>query len=129
MAPCLAIYWHPNCTSLWNVFVRESLSRDDARAPSRSCAQARVHLHVRAAQHGACPDESEHMSTLLATSLLAWCPDCPTARDARIMFFENNFLTNLAFALAPFVVTLAVVVSLLRSIRQRPSQGRDHAKN
>lgn len=86
-------------------------------------------LHVRAAPHGDCPDENEHMSTVLVGSLLAWCPDCPTARDARTMFFENNFLTNLAVALAPFAVTLAVVVWLVRSIRQRPSQGTGHAQD
>lgn len=86
-------------------------------------------LHARAAPHGVCPDESGHMSTLLVTSLLGWCPDCPTARDARTMVLENNLLTNLAFALAPFVVTLAVVGWLVRLIRQRPSQGTGHARD
>lgn len=59
----------------------------------------------------------------MALAARAACPDCPPVRDARAMFFANDLALHLAFALAPFAVTLATVVGIVRSIGGRARKG------
>lgn len=65
----------------------------------------------------------------LAVALWAACPDCPPVRDARALFFEDGFFMNLAFALAPFAITLGVVAWLVSSISRRARKGMGDAQD
>jgi len=46
--------------------------------------------------------------------ILAGCPDCPIARDARAMFLELGVWHDLVIAVAPFAVCTAVVLLVAR---------------
>jgi hypothetical protein len=63
------------------------------------------------------------MLPVAAMALAAACPDCPPVRDARAMFFANDLVLHLAFALAPFAATLGVVAWIVRSIGGRARKG------
>jgi hypothetical protein len=43
------------------------------------------------------------------------CPNCPTARAARVEVFDQDFGHNLLMALAPFLVVGVVAASVHRS--------------
>jgi hypothetical protein len=63
----------------------------------------------------------EHrMCAMIALCLLA-CPDCPTARDARGMFWQLDLLRNAAFAVLPFIVTLAIAALIVRAVSTKGS--------
>jgi len=51
--------------------------------------------------------------------LLAICPDCPTARDARAMFLELGPWRELLIALAPFAVCTAIVLATAQLLAAR----------
>jgi hypothetical protein len=46
------------------------------------------------------------------------CPDCVSAREARSMLVDHHLGTNLLIALAPFVVTLVVILLVVRAVQR-----------
>lgn len=51
------------------------------------------------------------------------CPDCPPARAARAMFIDLDLARNVVVALAPFIVTLALVALIVRTVSARSHRG------
>jgi hypothetical protein len=41
------------------------------------------------------------------------CPDCPTAREARRLVLESDFLTNALIAVAPFALALLIAAAIM----------------
>ncbi len=51
------------------------------------------------------------------------CPDCPPARAARAMFTDLDLARNVVVALAPFIVTFALVALIVRIVTARSRRG------
>jgi uncharacterized membrane protein len=60
------------------------------------------------------------LGMLSATSL---CPGCLSARDARTMLFDQELVPTLLIALAPFLVTLAIILLVVRAVSMRGPAG------
>jgi hypothetical protein len=44
------------------------------------------------------------------------CPDCPTSREARDLFFTSDLWANLATLLAPFLVVMLLAIVVVRRV-------------
>lgn len=51
------------------------------------------------------------------------CPNCPTARAARVEVFDQDFGRNLLMALAPFLVVGVITTAVYRSGPRIPTKG------
>ena len=48
--------------------------------------------------------------------MLAMCPSCPTAIDARALVLSESFSLHVAFAVLPFAATLALIMWITRRV-------------
>jgi hypothetical protein len=57
-------------------------------------------------------------SMVNALSVLAFCPSCPTAIEARALVFSDGFWVNAAYAVLPFLVAAFVVHKFVKRLDQ-----------
>jgi hypothetical protein len=58
-------------------------------------------------------------------AVIALCPDCPPAREARGMFLHLDLLLNAAFAALPFAVMLLIAAMIVRAVSPKGSSDAD----
>jgi hypothetical protein len=64
-------------------------------------------------------DASPELLALGMLSASSHCPACQPAREARTMLIERDLVSNLLIALAPFVITLVVILLVVRAVSPR----------
>jgi hypothetical protein len=65
---------------------------------------------------------SSELLALAGRAASSSCPACLPAREARTMLIEHDLTPHLLIALAPFLITLVVILLVVRAVSRRPQR-------